>query len=171
MVEGRRRTRTGLPDDERTVTDMAHHGWNDDETLLAELRAALGGGAAVDERELEAARGAFTWRTVDAELASLTYDSLLDDRVLVRGTATAPRSLVFDAAELSVELEITADRIVGQLVPPGPGDVVLQTERADVAHVLADDAGCFTVPGAPRERIRLRCTTPSGTVVTDWVQA
>jgi hypothetical protein len=150
---------------------MTQPRWTDDESLIADLRDALGGTTPADERRLDAARAAFTWRTVDAELASLTYDSLLDDRVLVRGAVTAPRSLVFDAAALSVELEITADRIVGQLVPPGPGDVLVQTEAVDVARVPADDAGCFTVAGTPGARIRLRCTTPTATVVTDWVRA
>ncbi|MBB2921586.1 hypothetical protein [Cellulomonas cellasea] len=149
---------------------MAHHGWTDDETLLTELRAALGPGARVDERQLEAARAAFTWRTVDAELASLTYDSLLDDRVLVRGTATAPRSLVFDSVDLTVELEVTAGRVVGQLVPPGPGEVALETESAQGGPVPTDDAGCFTLATDPGARIRLRCTTPTTTVVTDWVR-
>jgi hypothetical protein len=149
---------------------MTQPRWTDDESLLADLRAALGGAAPAGEQQLEAARAAFTWRTVDAELAALTYDSLLDDRVLVRGAVTAPRSLVFEAADLSVELEITHDRILGQLVPPGPGDVVVQTETADLAQVPADDAGCFTVPGVPGARVRLRCTTASATVVTDWVR-
>jgi hypothetical protein len=149
---------------------MAHHGWTDDDTLLAELRAALSAGTPVDERQLEAARAAFTWRTVDAELASLTYDSLLDDRVLVRGAATAPRSLVFDAADLTVELEVTPGRVVGQLVPPVPGEVVLETEAARGAPVATDDAGCFTLTAVPGARVRLRCTTGSTTVVTDWVR-
>ncbi|WP_258723509.1 hypothetical protein [Cellulomonas sp. NS3] len=155
---------------------MTQPRWTDDDELLADLRSALGGGAPVGEgapvsaRELEAARAAYTWRTVDAELATLSYDSLLDDRVLVRGAAAAPRSLVFDAADLTVELEVTAGRLVGQLVPPGPGEVVLDTQSAQEGPVATDDAGCFTLSAPPGARVRLRCTTPSGTVVTDWVR-
>ncbi|GEA89098.1 hypothetical protein [Cellulomonas cellasea] len=149
---------------------MTQPRWTDDDELLADLRAALGRATPASARELEGARAAFTWRTVDAELATLSYDSLLDDRVLVRGAATAPRSLVFDAPDLTVELEVTGERLVGQLVPPGPGDVVLQTADGRESPVPADDAGCFSVAAPPGTRIRLRCTTPSATVVTDWVR-
>lgn len=149
---------------------MTQPRWTDDDELLADLRRALGTGAAVSRHELDAARAAYTWRTVDAELATLTYDSLLDDRVLVRGAAGAPRSLVFDAADLTVELEVTPGRVVGQLVPPGPGEVVLETGSAQDAPVATDDAGCFSLSTEPGARVRLRCTTPSTTVVTDWVR-
>lgn len=149
---------------------MTQPRWTDDDELLADLRAALGGSAPRSEREAEAARAAWTWRTVDAELATLSYDSLLDDRVVVRGTVSAPRSLVFDAADLTVELEVTAGRVVGQLVPPGPGEVVLETETTQEGPVATDDAGCFTLATVAGTRVRLRCTTPATTVVTDWVR-
>ncbi|MGW6130027.1 hypothetical protein ACWFNE_08375 [Cellulomonas sp. NPDC055163] len=149
---------------------MTQPRWTDDDELLADLRDALGAGAPVDDRTLDAGRAAWTWRTVDAELATLSYDSLLDDRVLVRGPVSAPRSLVFDAPALTIEVEVTAGRVVGQLVPPGPGAVVLETESAQEAPVATDDAGCFTLAAAPGALVRLRCTTPSTTVVTDWVR-
>ena len=55
-----------------TLTD-----WTDDE-LLAELRAAIAEADLVTDRQREAARAAFTWRTVDAELAELLHDSALE---------------------------------------------------------------------------------------------
>lgn len=152
------------------MTVMTQPRWTDDDELLADLRDALGAGTPVSGREVDAAQAAWTWRTVDAELATLSYDSLLDDRVLVRGAVSAPRSLVFDAADLTVELEVTAGRVVGQLVPPGPGEVVLETESAQETPIATDEAGCFTLAPAPGALVRLRCTTPSTTVVTDWVR-
>src|SRR4051794_41920885 len=71
------------------------------EDLLAELRVA---GLVVDpvpERVMFAAKASLSWRTIDAELAELTYDSALDDDrlSLVRG-ATAARMLTFSAGGL-----------------------------------------------------------------------
>jgi hypothetical protein len=37
-------------------------------------------------------------------------------------------------------------------------------------HVEADDAGFFDLPGMPRGPVRLRCDTPTGRLVTDWVR-
>ena len=76
------------------------------EDLLAELRVA---GLVVDpvpERVTFAAKASLAWRTIDAELAELTYDSVLDDDrlSLVRG-ATAARMLTFSAGELTVDVE------------------------------------------------------------------
>ena len=52
----------------------------DDEELLAALRQALRARQAVSPGFVEAGKGAFAWRTIDAELAQLTYDSLVDER-------------------------------------------------------------------------------------------
>lgn len=150
---------------------MAQRRWDDDESLLADLGEALAF-AAPREAVLDAGRQALTWRTVDEELASLSYDSLLDDRVMVRGAGAVPRSLVFDSGSLSVELELDADRIVGQLVPAASGKVVVQSETVDVVvRGSADTEGCFTLHGVPSgTRVRLRCSTGSASVVTDWVR-
>ena len=46
----------------------------------------------VTDRQREAARAAFTWRTVDAELAELLHDSALESAA-VRGADDAARTL------------------------------------------------------------------------------
>ena len=45
-----------------------------------------------------------------------------------------------------------------------------RTDDGQESPVPADDAGCFSVVAPPGARVRLRCTTPSATVVTDWVR-
>jgi hypothetical protein len=149
---------------------MTQPRWADDESLLADLGQALAAGAPHSESLVEAGRAAFTWRTVDEELAGLAYDSLLDDRVLVRGTVTTPRSLVFEAGEVSVELEVGNDRVVGQFIPPMPGEVAVCSQTAELGHATADDAGCFTLSVPADVLVRLRCTTGAATFVTDWVR-
>ena len=53
------------------MTDDINWDELDDDQLMAALEAAVAEGAAVSDRRREAARAAFTWRTVDAELAEL----------------------------------------------------------------------------------------------------
>ena len=151
-----------------------------DEALIAELRAAAAAIDPVPEAVIEAAEVAWTWRTIDAELAELTYDSWTDDRELagVRGAATlAPTSrlLSFEASDIALELEIVIEgdkrRLVGQIVPAQPGVVEVQHRRGAEA-VEADVVGRFAVasiaPGLFRLTVR-----PSGNpteVATAWIQ-
>ncbi len=48
------------------------------EQLPSDLRAASSPLAAPPAEELKVAKGLFVWRTIDAEPAELTHDSLLD---------------------------------------------------------------------------------------------
>jgi hypothetical protein len=149
---------------------MTERDWADDDVLLADLQEALASSAADSEATAQAGYAAFTWRTVDDELAALTYDSLVDDRVLVRSPVAAPRRLVFGAGETSLELELTGDRVTGQLVPAAPAEVVVVTGATEVTRTGADDAGLFTTTVPRGVPFRLRCTTASGTFATDWVR-
>jgi len=148
------------------VRDVSTTPDRDDDALLAELGEVL---RMYDDQPagvIEAAKELFTWRTVDAELAALTFDSLLDDEpAAVRSTGTAPRALTFEADGIAVELEVESGdtrRLVGQVVPPRPGHVELvvggRTDRVPV-----DDIGRFVI-GLPDEpaRIRLRVTVGGG---------
>src|SRR3954447_12070309 len=71
----------------------------DDDATLEELRALLTRMDPVPDRLDEAARAAFTWRTIDAELAELMADSAdaLDESALALRSATVgPRMLSFE---------------------------------------------------------------------------
>ena len=99
-----------------------------DATTEAELRAIFSHLDPVPPLLDEAARGAFTWRTVDAELAELMRDSAEAEEeagALVRGAA-GPRQLSFESPRLGIELEVVATgprerRLEGQLLPPASG--------------------------------------------------
>jgi hypothetical protein len=80
------------------------------------------------------------------------------------------RVLVFTASSLSLELEVMPGRVVGQIVPPGPGEIWVEAADGVTFHVEADDIGFFDLPGLPRGPVRLRCDTPTGRLVTDWVR-
>lgn len=126
---------------------------------------------------LQAAVDSFTWRTVDADLAELVFDSLVDQYqdALVRGPGQA-RLLSFAASGLMIDVEITGTgpsrRLIGQLVPPQWAAVELR--RGDgVATLEADELGRFSAGPLRAGPISLRCSTgtePDGRhVVTDWI--
>ncbi len=94
---------------------------NDDE-LLAALRDALAERQRVPAEFTEAARSAFAWHNIDAELAQLTYDSVRDADVApaTRAEAASIRALTFTSARLTIELDVAEDSLVGQVVPLSP---------------------------------------------------
>jgi hypothetical protein len=143
-----------------------------DEWLLNELKAAYAECMDVPEGATEAAEAAFTWRRIDEELdtLALSFDSAVDEVALVRAPASVGwRSLSFDNQDFGVELEVQAERLIGQLLPPQSGDVELLAPAGVVARSTADATGCFMVDRPPRGPLRLRFTVGSSTLVTDWV--
>jgi hypothetical protein len=80
------------------------------------------------------------------------------------------RVLVFTASPLSLELEVISGRVVGQIFPPGPGEIRVEASDGAIFQVEADEAGFFDLPGLPSSPVRLRCDTPNGRLVTDWVR-
>lgn len=141
----------------------------EDETLLQALRAAALRHDPVPPALLEASRAALSWRTVDAELAALSYDSTLDAAVSagVRG-GEGPRSLVFETDAVAVEVEVHADggarRLLGQLAPPQAATVAVRHGGGTVT-VEADDAGRFAVEQVPPGPVRLRLELAGGVVI------
>jgi hypothetical protein len=79
------------------------------------------------------------------------------------------RVLIFTSSPLSLELEVMGGHVVGQIVPPGPGEILLETPDGATFQVEADDIGFFDLSGGPRGSVRLRCETPTGRLITDWV--
>lgn len=149
---------------------MDGKGWSDEE-LLAALGEATRQAGEPTPTMAAAAEAAYAWRTVDAELAALTYDSLADEAALVRDAGAATRQLVFEGETLGVELEHGPEGLVGQLVPPGPGVVTVLGPAGELSRVEADDLGLFRIEGVRRGPVRLRCVTADDDILTDWVQA
>lgn len=149
-------------------------GWDDDEELLAALRNALRGPPAqgVPPEFIEAGKAAYTWRTIDAELAELTYDSAQESLAAAgrRAEDAATRTLTFSSAHLTIELEATGDALLGQLVPVQTGLVEIQSGPEKGTQTDVDTMGCFTIQPIPAGPFRLRCQSGAGAVVlTEWL--
>ena len=143
----------------------------DDDELLAALGEAIQAREEVPEWFVETGKNAYAWHNIDAELAQLTYDSSRDrDAVaMVRSEAASIRALTFTSTQLSIELEVTAGSLVGQIIPPRAGTLEVHT-TAGVASSPVDEIGCFAVTPIPNSPFRLRCRTEDGTdVLTGWI--
>jgi hypothetical protein len=108
----------------------------DDDGLLAAVREMLGGSEDAPDWSVELAKGSYDLRAVDAELATLSSGSgLAPARSGTRSGATA-RVAVFDAADLSVEIEIELGeragswRLIGQLNPAAPARIEVRQQQA-----------------------------------------
>jgi hypothetical protein len=157
---------------------MLAYGWDDDDLLVA-LRQAVRERQAVPPEFVEAGRNAFAWRNFDAELARLSYDSARDeDRtasiragpVPGRAEPAAVRAVTFTSAHLTIELEVTQDSVLGQVVPAQPAMIRVQPREGAEMALSADEIGCFSVQPIPPGPFRLRCRTAPGIdAVTGWI--
>lgn len=145
--------------------------------LEAELRQVLVQIDSVPPALLDAAVGAFAWRTIDADLAELVFDSLVDqdEAALVRSSGHG-RMLSFRARTLTIEVEVTVTghsrMMVGQLVPPQSATVDIR-QGGSLITIEADDLGRFSAgplqPGITSLRCHVGSDTPQSSVATDWV--
>ena len=147
-----------------------------DEAVFEELRELIARTDPVPERLNEAARGAFTWRTIDAELAELMQDSAEADEgaLALRSAATGPRLLSFESPRVAIEAEVTVlgpreRRLIGQIVPPVAAAMTLEQGGVRLT-AQADELGRFTFDGLGAGPARLRAALPDGgmEIATPW---
>jgi hypothetical protein len=146
-----------------------------DATTEAELRALFSRVDPVPPLLDEAARGAFTWRTVDAELAELMRDSAEAEEeagALVRGSH-GPRQLSFESPRLGIELEVVSTgpssrRLDGQLLPPGTATVTVERPGEDGVSVQADELGRFSLDGLRSGLVRLHVALRGAQIAVPW---
>jgi hypothetical protein len=144
----------------------------DDEELLAVLRQALAERQAVPPEFVEAAKNAFAWHNIDAELAELTYDSSRDAEpaLSTRAETASIRALTFTSAHLTIELEVTHDSLLGQIVPAQAGTIKVQLRDGAESTAPADEIGRFTIRPMPAGTFRLHCKTAADAdALTGWI--
>jgi hypothetical protein len=148
--------------------------------LLEELRRIASLVEPIPPGTVEAGRAAFAWRTIDAELAALVHDSLVDTSAAgLRGGEEL--LLSFESDHMLIEVRVVrggADReLVGQVAASGEPSFRVVPAMLTVEHpggdlsVQSDEYGRFTVGGVAPGPVRLRCRPPQPApqVVTDWV--
>ncbi len=150
---------------------MVAQGWDDDE-LLAALGEAIRAREGVPPAFVEAAKNAFAWHNIDAELAQLTYDSSRDSKYepSLRAEAASIRALTFTSPHLTIELEVTQDSLVGQIIPVQAGMIGVRPRDGAETEFPADEIGCFSIRPLPPGPFRLHCRTSAGIdALTGWI--
>ena len=149
---------------------------------MLELRSLLSRLDPVDPSLLDQARFAYCWRSVDSELAELSFDSLVEEdmALAVRAggdPALEPRMLGFgavvDGEDVAIEVEITpgpdGPALVGQLLPAEVATVELQVGTGADDSVQADELGRFLIEPVPSGPVRLCVRHRERLVHTTWV--
>lgn len=143
---------------------------HEDDRLRELLAEAMDLADPVPEHVVAAAKEAYTWRTIDAELAELVYDSASQEPVGVRGEAAA-RQVTFRAPGVEIEIMVMSAetrRLVGQLVPPQQATVQLR-HGDSVREVDSDNLGRFSFTDVTTGAVQVVVVTPEGNrVVTEW---
>ena len=148
-----------------------------DNELEAELRRLADDKEPVPAELVQAALDAFGWRDIDAELAELVYDSLVDadEASLVRGSP-GHRLVSFAIGGMTIDVEVTSAgpgrAVMGQIAPPQRAVVDIRGRRETVT-VEADELGRFQSGSIPPGPASLRLRPPPGgdgpPIVTDWI--
>ncbi|HEX2274970.1 MAG TPA: hypothetical protein VHG90_13950 [Acidimicrobiales bacterium] len=151
---------------------MSSDGAVDYDELLSRLKVLAAALDRLPRGVVEAARASFSWKSIDAELAELVYDSVVDEE-LVGARGGGARQLTFEAPDVTIELEVTpgSGRIIGQLVPPTDADVEIRHPEGSLT-VRSDRLGHFRVDGVPPGPISVRCLSGGAAgraAHTDWV--
>ena len=146
-----------------------------DATTEAELRAIFAHLDPVPRLLDDAARAAFGWRTVDAEIAELLRDSAdaTDDAALLVRSGGGPRQLSFESPQLGIEIEVTETgprerRLAGQLLPPADATVTVERPGQEPLSVQADDLGRFVLEGLRAGAVRLHVALRGAQIAIPW---
>jgi hypothetical protein len=146
---------------------------DDDEQLLAAVGEALREARDVPRHFIEAGKAAFAWHNIDAELATLTYDSAAEafGRVAAtRAERAALRELTLASSQLKIHLQVTGSALHGQIVPAQRCQLEVRTADAPATAIATDEDGWFTVQPIPIGSFRLHCRTADNiTALTDWL--
>jgi hypothetical protein len=114
--------------------------WQNDEDLLASLKEALREAEAVPSRFIDLGKAAYVGPAHQTALPTFTYAT----------------------ADLTVEIDITADAVLGQLLPPQPGTVSAYPADGSIITTPVDESGSFAIRPPPASPFRLRCVTAAG---------
>ncbi len=149
----------------------------DDEGLLAALGEMLSPRGTPPGWLVDLAKGSYALRAIDAELATLTSDSELDTTVSRLRAGGAPRLVVFETGDLTVEIEIRPGnragwwQLIGQLIPAGPARIeVRRAAGSEPGWADADERGRFAVDDLAAGPLSLTCVRPAQRAATTaWI--
>lgn len=106
------------------------------------------------------------WHNDDDLLASLGQAvreaEAVPRRFVELGRAVYRRALTYTTADLTLEIDITADAVAGRLLPPQPGTASAYPAAGTTITAPVDEHGSFAIRPVPASPFRLGCVTASG---------
>jgi hypothetical protein len=142
-----------------------------EEKIMSLLQLGLQQSDPVPPDVTDFAKAALSWRTIDAELAQLSYDSSDETTsATVRSTASA-RIVGFEAGEWMIDLEhdLATRELRGQVQPTGRLEIELHVVGA-VLVTETDDLGRFSFDGVEAGPVALVLRVEGDeTVKTEWI--
>jgi hypothetical protein len=142
-----------------------------EEKIMSLLQSGLQQSDPVPPDVADFAKAALSWRTIDAELAKLSYDSSEESATTgVRGLAAA-RILAFESEEWTIDLEFNPfdGHLMGQIEPAGEMTIELHV----IGRVLvtqSDDQGRFGFEGIYNGPVAIVTRIGGEQVVkTEWI--
>jgi hypothetical protein len=149
---------------------MTTQWWHDEEHLFDVLHTALSTTPAPSPEVVRAAKAVYMWRTIDADIASLAYDSLRDHELAatgMRAESASLRTLTFSTHDTLIELGVSGSSLLGQIAPQSAGVVEVRHGDAVTARVPVNELGCFTITPVPSGSFVLHCQLASGAIITE----
>lgn len=136
-------------------------------TMLNKLRQGIELLHPEPDNLVSLASSLYVLRTLDGDLAQMTYDSLRDETVSVRSVGVLPRVMSFESETITFEFEINErDRsITGQVIPDIEGHIVLVHTAGEQMQQL-DAVGSFHFGDIPAGPVRLRLASNGETIAT-----
>ncbi|MEU2618226.1 hypothetical protein ABZ642_08645 [Streptomyces sp. NPDC007157] len=142
----------------------------DADLLEEELRQAAAVLDPLPAGLLQLAMDAYVLHDLEARVAELTFDSLVD-ALPVRGAEAPPRMLTFQAGDLTVDIEVTDEGLLGQVLPPQSARIEVLGGPAAARPLTADGMGRFASDTPPAGPFALRLRTGGDVIVTEWLRA
>jgi hypothetical protein len=109
---------------------------------------------------------------IEAEPAHLVYDSGKDRREAAgaQPETASLRRLTFTSVNLTMELEVSGDSLLGQVIPSQGCVLEMHSRVGAIAITRTDAVGCFAIDSIPDTPFRLRCRTVDETdLLTPWI--
>jgi hypothetical protein len=142
-----------------------------EEKIMSLLKLGLQQSDPVPPDVTDFAKAALSWRTIDAELAQLSYDSIDETTsATVRSTSSA-RIVGFETGEWMIDLEHDAatGELRGQIQPASRLEIELHVVGA-VLVTETDDLGRFSFDGVEAGPVALVLRVEGDeTVKTEWI--
>lgn len=115
------------------------------------------------------AKAVYGWRSIDAELATMAFDSSAAGALSGVRSSVTTRMISFESDNWTVDIEFNAERgrLVGQVEPARRVHLELRTSKGTLEQE-ADEAGRFAFEGLTSGPVSLVLRLDGETVKTEW---